>query len=49
MIFVTYLFIAIVILIVRAKVVKDWRSHNRNDGAGGILKRYAADSERVMR
>ena len=33
----------------RAKVVKKWRSCNRIGGTGGILKCYAADSERVMR
>lgn len=32
----------------RAKVAKEVRSHNRKGGAGGILKRYTADSEWVI-
>ena len=32
----------------RAKVAKEIHSHNRNGWAGGILKRYTADNERVI-
>ena len=35
-------------MFLRAKVGIEWRSHNRKGGAGGILKRYAADNEWVM-